>query len=99
MTSDGDAGVLGELSSVELRRSLRGYDVGDVDAFLEQVRIRVERMGSGPALQFDDDAGSERSDLIEGVRSVEFRLALRGYDVDQVDALLEQVARSLSEHP
>jgi DivIVA domain-containing protein len=79
--------------------SLRGYSVAEVDEFLEQVTVGLEARRTGPALQFDDAPLADNAALIERIRHVQFRLAVRGYDVDQVDDFLEGLARAIGDQP
>ena len=60
--------------TVEFRLGLKGYNVDEVDEFLDALAQKLER---GEAL------------VPEDVTSHEFRLGLKGYNVDEVDEFLE----------
>jgi DivIVA domain-containing protein len=84
----------------ELRRSARGYDVEEVDAFLvrcaHSLGRRVERVPELAPLQARPRTGSPLR--ARDVETVQFRVRLgpgRGYDIEQVDALLDRVAEAL----
>jgi DivIVA domain-containing protein len=80
-----------ELRSPSFRKTLRGYDIHDVDALLASVRKLLEVPDSGAALDFHDAPRPTSATL----RAAEFRLALRGYSVDDVDALLDRPADAI----
>lgn len=64
----------------------RGYDIDDVDAFIDQVVAAIEGVGptvSVPALSIDD------------VRSTPFRSRRGGYREDAVDEMLDRVVELL----
>ena len=61
---------------VKFRQTLRGYQVNEVDGFLERLATEIE-------------AGRSVGGLC---RQVHFRQALRGYRVDDVDHFLAEVA-------
>ncbi|MEV8378306.1 DivIVA domain-containing protein [Kribbella sp. NPDC056861] len=66
-----------------------GYDMAEVDAFVERLTATVENRYSGPPVTADD------------IRNVSFTpVRLReGYSVDEVDDFLEQAAQSMRADP
>lgn len=90
------AAALDELKSNDIRRSLRGYDADDVDAFFEHVKGRLEALRSGPALQFGGGRVEDVTGLIDELDGVQYRLALRGYNVSEVDHLLACLRSALA---
>jgi DivIVA domain-containing protein len=85
-----------------LRRSARGYDVEEVEAFLVRcahtLGRRVERVPElAPLLARPRTGEPVRA---RDVETAQFHLRLgpgRGYDVEQVDALLDRVAEALQD--
>jgi DivIVA domain-containing protein len=79
-----------------VRTARRGYDKRAVDAFLRRCAGTLgPRAAQVPGLtDVDPDAGSPRLDASD-VRTARFPVVLRGYDLAEVDALLEQVAAAL----
>jgi DivIVA domain-containing protein len=80
-----------------LRLTLRGYDVEEVDAFLARAahtlgrRVHaVPELGRYVAAPRTDDPLEPRE-----VDGVQFRVRRRGYDIVEVDALLDRVSRVL----
>jgi DivIVA domain-containing protein len=69
------------LRTVMFRLGLKGYNVDEVDAFLDALAAKLH---GGEAL-FPED-----------VTSREFRLGFKGYNVDEVDAFLERFAAMIS---
>ena len=65
------------LRIVEFRHSLKGYNVEQVDQFLEALADKLDR---GEAL------------FAEDVISHEFRISWKGYDREEVDEVLEHLA-------
>ena len=61
-----------------VKKSQRGYDVDEVETFLEEVKQAFQQPGTGEV-----DA--------EAIRTVGFRLSKGGYDVDQVDRALDRL--------
>ena len=80
-----------ELRSPSFRKTLRGYDIHDVDALLASVRNLLEAPDSGPALDFNDAPRPTSATL----RAAEFRLALRSYGVDDVEAFQDRLADAI----
>jgi len=84
----------GELSAPYMQRFprarglWRGYDIDDVDAFIDQVLV---------ALDVSDSAGSTSSSRIsvDMVRSAPFRSRRGGYREDAVDQMLDRVVELL----
>ncbi|HWG94288.1 MAG TPA: DivIVA domain-containing protein [Mycobacteriales bacterium] len=84
----------------QLRRSARGYDVEEVDAFLvrcaHSLGRRVERVPELAPLLARPRTGTPLR--ARDVETVQFRVRLgpgRGYDIEQVDALLDRIAEAL----
>ncbi|WHT20721.1 DivIVA domain-containing protein [Crossiella sp. CA-258035] len=71
-----------EFSNSTLLR--RGYDEGEVDAFLDRVEATLRGADSVTARQVDEVTFSKPP------------LGRRGYNVDEVDAFLDQVVVTLS---
>ena len=82
------------LDSTTFRHSLRGYSSGEVDTFLEQLRS-VAAPCQDDALECGDASAMAATPIgSRDIRTVQFRLSLRGYDVDEVDAFLERLAQA-----
>jgi DivIVA domain-containing protein len=64
---------------------LRGYDIKEVDALVRQVQ---------PALK--SQSVSLRAAAREALRSAAFRIRIRGYNREHVDAYLSQAAKELA---
>jgi DivIVA domain-containing protein len=80
-----------------IRLTLRGYDTEEVDAFLARAahtlgrRVRgVPELGRYVAVPRADDPLEPRE-----IERVQFRVRRRGYDIVEVDALLDRVVRLL----
>jgi DivIVA domain-containing protein len=69
------------LRTVTFRRALKGYDVHQVDEFLEALAAKLQR-------------GEEV--FSEDVTSDEFRLSWKGYHTEEVDEFLERLAATLT---
>ncbi len=79
MTSSG--GDLAQtVRRVEFRLALRGYDVTEVDRFLEAVAARLDSRAPF-------DAGE--------LTGAQFRRSLKGYNQDEVDAFLGDLASKI----
>jgi DivIVA domain-containing protein len=83
-----------------LRRIARGYDVAEVDAFLvrcaHSLGRRVDRVPELAPLQALPRTGDPLR--ARDVETVQFHVRLgphRGYDIEQVDALLDRIAEAL----
>ena len=72
--------LTGSIRYVEFRRALKGYDVGQVDVFLESLAVTV---AGGGAL------------FAEDVISHEFRTSWKGYHKEEVDEFLNLLASEL----
>jgi DivIVA domain-containing protein len=66
------------IRSIEFHHALKGYNVDEVDVFLEAIANRVQN-------------GQVVSD--EELAAAAFHLSLRGYDVTEVDAYLDRIAQ------
>lgn len=91
--------VLSAVPDLRLRHAPRGYDVEEVDAFLvrcaHSLGSRIDRVPElGPLRQRSRSGERLRA---RDVETAQFRLRLRGYAVDQVDALLDRVAAALAD--
>jgi DivIVA domain-containing protein len=69
------------LRTVKFRLGLKGYNVDEVDGFLDALAVKLH---GGEAL------------FPEEVTSHEFRLGLKGYNVDEVDEYLEWLVTMIS---
>jgi DivIVA domain-containing protein len=83
--------ALSSLRSATFRVGLKGYHCGDVDKYLDRAaeevtsllgRDEAERSGSGHSA----------FPTLSVLRTVEFRLGLRGYEVGEVDWCLDRAA-------
>jgi len=87
----------GAPSSPGLRTTLRGYATAEVDAFLVRCAHSLgRRVGQVPELV--GLTGRPRSGeplTPQQVATVQFRVVLRGYALDQVDALLDRTQQAL----
>jgi DivIVA domain-containing protein len=86
-----------------LRKVVRGYDVAEVDAFLSRCAHTLAESGArrigavpelAPLLRVPRTGEPLRA---RDVEVVQFHVRGRGYDIEQVDALLDRVAVALSE--
>ena len=68
-----------DIRKAKFRKNLKGYNIQEVDAFLDHFASRVEH---GEAI------------TPSVLSNVQFRLSLRGYDVREVDRYLDLIARS-----
>ncbi len=83
-----DSSPIANLRTVEFRLSLRGYDVGAVDTYLEDLAVALE-----------GGEFASPTPTPEDVQSQTFRLSRRGYSTSEVDAYLEAVAEELTSRP
>jgi DivIVA domain-containing protein len=72
------------LRTVKFRLALKGYNVDEVDEFLDALAVKVH----GDEALFPED-----------VTSHEFRIGLKGYSVDEVDEFLQMLAPMISAQP
>jgi DivIVA domain-containing protein len=72
------------INGVTFRRTLKGYNAGEVDQFLKGVSGRIQ---TG-----DDVSAQELSDIT-------FHLSLNGYDIAEVDAYIGTIAKATGGHP
>jgi DivIVA domain-containing protein len=80
------------LAAPKFKVSLRGYAATDVDALLGRLRVRANELAEG--LTYVEPTRDEPI-TPQALRRIEFHLALRGYDVDQIDDFLERAASLL----
>lgn len=80
-----------DIEKAVFRTAFRGYDLAQVDDFLDRVVATLRYWSDGTAV-------GEPPLTAEGVAATEFRMAFKGYDVEDVDDLLQQVARTLFEY-
>ena len=59
---------------------------------MQAQRARLGRVGSTPVDSPAMDSGQPSQPILETLRTVEFRLGLKGYNVDEVDEYLEKAA-------
>jgi DivIVA domain-containing protein len=95
----GPAGDAADHPELVLRRAVRGYDVQEVDAFLSRcahsLGARVDRVPELAGLLDRPRTGSPlRARDVELAR---FRIKTRGYDMQQVDLLLDRILTALDD--
>jgi DivIVA domain-containing protein len=80
----------------QFRKAFRGYNMQDVDQFVERLErdlARLRVIGSASA----DYPGSHLSLSARDIRKKEFRLAIRGYHENDVDQYLDSAANEFEE--
>jgi DivIVA domain-containing protein len=81
-----------EVSEVVFNKEMRGYDMAEVDDFLDELAAELARLQSEATRRATPVGRRLTADDI--VRK-EFNIAMRGYDRREVDRFLDQVAREV----
>lgn len=81
-----------EVSEVSFSKAMRGYDMAEVDEFLDELAAELVRLH---ALVSRRAATPPRRVSAEDVLHKEFHVAMRGYQRREVDRFLDQVAREV----